>query len=80
MNVYTYSEARRRLADLLDQVTREGEVRIRRRDGNVFVIRLVRGKESPLDVEDLELGFSDQEILKFVHEGRREGCLFISIL
>jgi hypothetical protein len=33
MRVYTYSEARQNLADLLDQAAEEGEVRIRRCDG-----------------------------------------------
>jgi len=33
MKVYTYSEAGQRLASLLDEARRAGEVRIRRRDG-----------------------------------------------
>jgi len=33
MKIYTYSQARQQLASLLDQVVREGSVRIRRRDG-----------------------------------------------
>jgi PHD/YefM family antitoxin component YafN of YafNO toxin-antitoxin module len=40
MNVYTYTEARQNLASLLDQAAREGEVRIKRKDGQVFVIKL----------------------------------------
>ena len=39
MNEYTYSEARRKLARLLEQAEREGEVRIKRKDGRIFVIR-----------------------------------------
>ncbi len=39
MVVYTYSEARQKLASLLDQVLLEGEVRIKRRDGQVFIIK-----------------------------------------
>ncbi len=38
MKVYTYSEARQRLASLLDEALREGEVRIKRRDGDEFVL------------------------------------------
>ena len=34
----TYSEARQNLASLLDKVLVEGAVRIKRRDGQVFVI------------------------------------------
>jgi PHD/YefM family antitoxin component YafN of YafNO toxin-antitoxin module len=39
MRVYTYSEARRKLASLLEQAVKEGEVKIKRRDGQTFVIR-----------------------------------------
>lgn len=36
MKVRTYSEARQRLASLLDQSRREGKVQIRRRDGQLL--------------------------------------------
>jgi prevent-host-death family protein len=39
MNVYTYSEARRNLASVLDEAERDGEVRITRRDGRTFSLR-----------------------------------------
>ena len=71
MNVYTYSEARQNLASLLDQAAREGEVRIRRKDGQVFVIRVLPKEKSPLDVEGVDLGISTEEILRFVNEGRK---------
>jgi antitoxin Phd len=38
MKVYTYTEARQNLASLLDQAARYGEVRIRRKDGQFFVL------------------------------------------
>jgi PHD/YefM family antitoxin component YafN of YafNO toxin-antitoxin module len=71
MNVYTYSEARQNLASLLDQAAQEGEVRIRRKDGQVFVIKLEPKTESPLEVEGLNLDLSTQEILDFIAEGRK---------
>jgi hypothetical protein len=37
--MYTCSEARQKLASLLDKAAQEGEVRVRRKDGQVFVIR-----------------------------------------
>lgn len=37
MNTCTYTEAHQKLAALLDQAAEYGEVRIRRRDGWVFV-------------------------------------------
>jgi hypothetical protein len=71
MNVYTYSEARQNLASLLDQAAREGEVRIRRKDGQVFVVRLQPTNKSPFEVDGLDLGLSTQEILGFIDEGRK---------
>jgi PHD/YefM family antitoxin component YafN of YafNO toxin-antitoxin module len=71
MKTYTYSEARQNLAALLDEAAREGEVRIRRRDGNSYVLRPVRAKGSPLDVEGIDLDLSTEEIVKAVKESRR---------
>ncbi len=69
--VYTYSEARQRLAALLEKAAREGEVRVRRRDGRVFVIRPEASQQSPLDVPGIELDMSAEEIVQYVREGRR---------
>lgn len=71
MNVYTYTEARQKLASLLDQAAKEGEVRIKRKDGRVFVIRLLQRTQSPLDVEGFDLGITTQEIVDFIDEGRK---------
>ena len=71
MNVYTYTEARQRLAELLERAAREGEVRIRRRDGRVFVVRPEREEGSPLEVKGLDLGLTVEEIVEMVREGRR---------
>lgn len=69
--IVTYSEARQNLASLLDKALNEGEVRIKRRDGQVFVLRPVEQKSSPLDVEGIDLGISTEEIVAFVTESRR---------
>jgi len=71
VNVYTYTEARQRLAELLEKAAREGEVRIRRRDGRVFVVKLERAEGSPLEVEGMDLGLRVEEIVEMVREGRR---------
>ena len=71
MIVYTYSEARQSLATLLDKAAQEGEVRIKRKDGQVFVIRPEPKTDSPLDVEGIDLGLTASEILEFIQEGRR---------
>ena len=71
--IVTYSEARQNLASLLDKALAEGEVRIKHRDGQEFIVRPEASKESPLDVEGLDLGVSADEIVAFVAESRRYG-------
>ena len=71
MIVYTYSEARQKLAQLLDQVLEEGEVRIKRKDGQVFVIKPEPKRGSPFDVPGIDLGIQADEIVQFIHESRR---------
>ncbi len=71
MNEYTYSEARQNLSALLEQAAQEGEVRIRRRDGRVFVVRPEAERGSPLDVGVVDLGVTTQEIVDILREGRQ---------
>lgn len=71
--VYTYTEARQSLAALLDKAANEGEVRIHRRDGSVFVVRPAAMSGSPLDIEGIDLDITGDEILGFIAEGRRYG-------
>jgi len=71
MIVYTYTEARQRLARLLEQVLEEGEVRIRRRDGKVFVIKQEEGGGSPLDVAPVPTELNRDEIVAEIRESRR---------
>jgi hypothetical protein len=71
MNVYTYTEARQKLASLLDQAVREGEVRIKRKDGKVFVIKVLPSTKSPLDVDGIDLEITTKEIVDFIEEGRK---------
>ena len=71
MIVYTYSEARQKLASVLDKAIEEGEVRIKRKDGRVFVIRPEPKMGSPLDVEGIDLGVTTAEIVEFIRESRR---------
>lgn len=72
MIVYTYSEARQKLASLLDKAAQEGEVRIKRKDGRIFVIKPEPRADSPLDVDGIDLGLSAPEILAFIREGRKK--------
>jgi antitoxin Phd len=70
MTTYTYSEARQNLADLLDRARKEGRVRIRRRDGQVFLLIPVTESESPFDIEGVDLDLSMDEIVNAVRESR----------
>lgn len=70
MNVYTLSEARQRLAAVLEEAQRKGAVRIKRRDGSEFEIAPVRPKASPLDVEGVDLDLSAEEIVSAIRETR----------
>ena len=70
-NVYTYSNARQKLASLLEQALRDGEVKVRRRDGRVFVIKPDVKTDSPFAVQSVDLGVTTKEIVQFVRESRR---------
>jgi PHD/YefM family antitoxin component YafN of YafNO toxin-antitoxin module len=70
MNVYTFSEARQKLAEVLDEAKRKGAVRIKRRDGSEFEIAPIRAKSSPLDVEGVDLRIGAEEIVSAVRETR----------
>ena len=71
MKIYTYREARQKLLSLLEQAAKHGEVRIRRRDGQVFVIKPEKRKGSPLAVDGIKKKLSRREILQSIEEGRR---------
>jgi hypothetical protein len=71
MKEYTYSEARQQLATVLDEVVQYGEVRIVRRDGTTFTIRLDEREESPLDIEPVEVNdISLDDIMSAIRESR----------
>jgi antitoxin Phd len=78
MRVYSYSEARQQLADVLNRARREGQVEIRRRDGQVFVVRPTVSAGSPLDVAGVEGRLSRKEIVKLVRDGRRSTDRFLT--
>lgn len=71
MKEFTASEARQRLASLLDRASKDGAVRIRRKDGQAFVLRPEQRTLSPLDVPAIEARLSREDILDAIREGRR---------
>ena len=70
MKTYTYSEARQRLATLLDQARREGRVQIRRQDGSTFLLQPVVSDRSPLDVPGIRARLRRGELVALVREER----------
>jgi antitoxin Phd len=71
MKEYTYSEARQRLASILDRARREGSVRIRRRDGQKFILQPETQSKSPLDVPGIKTGVKREEIVEIIRSSRR---------
>lgn len=74
MNVYTYSEARQRLSDVLNEAERTGEVRIKRRGGGEYALRPVRREASPFEAAgpavDTERELSSQDLVDAVRGAR----------
>ncbi|RMG41672.1 MAG: type II toxin-antitoxin system Phd/YefM family antitoxin [Methanobacteriota archaeon] len=71
MTVYTYTEARKRLSVLLEKAWSEGQVKVRSRDGRVFVILPERAStSSPFDVRSIKLPITKADILEAIRESR----------
>ena len=75
MTVYTFSEARQKFASLLERARREGAVRVKRRDGQVFLIQPERRRRSPLDVPGITTSVSREEIVGVVREMREQASV-----
>jgi hypothetical protein len=71
MKVYSYSEARQKLAELLDQAQSE-EVLIKRKDGTVFSVKSKREKKSPFDVKGMQSKVTKKNIVDAVRESREK--------
>ena len=70
MQVYTYSEARQKLAMILDQAENTGKVLIRRKDGRTFALVPEKIAPSPLDVPTIKAKITTQELVDIIREGR----------
>jgi len=74
VKTYTYSEARQRLAALLDRARREGRVQIRRRDGQLFVLQPAKPERSPLDVPGVRAKLRRGEIMDWLRASREDSA------
>ncbi|MCW7754379.1 type II toxin-antitoxin system Phd/YefM family antitoxin [Desulfobotulus sp. H1] len=70
MQIYTYSEARQKLAIVLDQAETSGKVLIRRKDGRTFALIPENISDSPLDIPTIKAKISTKEIVDIIREGR----------
>ena len=72
MKVYTYSEARQNLSEVLNISLKE-EVMIRRKDGNIFSITpMLKTKKSPFDIKGIKTKATTTDILNAVRESREQ--------
>lgn len=70
MKIYTYSQARDKLADILEESKGE-EVVIRRRKGDMFSIApKLPSRRSPFDVLGLNKKITSKEIVEAIRESR----------
>jgi hypothetical protein len=77
MKLYTYSTARQRLAEVLEEASREGEVQIRRQDGRVYTVTPVaKPAQSPFaNVTGRAVrGVTSKDLFRMIREeGRARG-------
>jgi hypothetical protein len=82
MKLFTYSAARQRLAEVLEEASRDGEVQIRRQDGRVYAVTPVaKPTRSPFaSVTGRAVrGVTSKELLRLTREeGWARGARVIS--
>jgi prevent-host-death family protein len=69
MKVYTYSEARQKLSEVLD-IARSEEVIIKRRGGETFTLVFKKSLKSPFDVPGIKTRATTKDIIDAVRESR----------
>ena len=69
MRVYTYSEARQRLSEVLD-IARGEEVIIKRRGGETFTVKFRTSPKSPFDIPGIKTDVTTADILDAIKESR----------
>jgi hypothetical protein len=69
VKVYTYSEARQKLSEVLDRAARE-RVSIKRRRGEMFEVVRRAVSVSPFDVPGVKTKATTDDILRAIRESR----------
>lgn len=70
MKIYTYSEARQKLAGALNAAETGEKVLIRRKDGRTYALVAHRPSESPLDVPTVKATVTTPELLALLKKER----------
>ena len=70
MKVYSYSQARQKLTEVLNR-SRSEPVVIRRRGGEAFRVSPQQPQGSPLDVRGVRTGATTSDIVRTIRESRR---------
>lgn len=70
MKIYTFSEARQKLSDLLNKVESEGEVIIKRHNGRQYRILPYNEDKSPLDLPGINIDITRKDIVEAIHKVR----------
>lgn len=70
MKEYSFTEARQHFASILDEAKKDGAVCIKKRNGEIFTIKPAQQKQSPLEVEGVDLGINSSEIVDAIRKGR----------
>lgn len=71
MHVYNLVETQQNLAFIFAQAALDGGVQITGENGQVFMLTPLKAKKSPLDINSISLNLTTDEIVNFIHEGRR---------
>jgi hypothetical protein len=72
MRVYSFTEARQKLAEVLDLAKTE-DVIIQRRGGDMYVLRFKESSKSPFDVPSMEPGkVTTKDIVEAVRYSRAQ--------
>lgn len=69
MKIYTYSEARKRLAEVLN-IARKEDVIIKRRGDETFTITYRQKSKSPFDIPGIGTRATTSDILEAIRESR----------
>lgn len=71
MHIYNFSEAIQNFTSILQQAILDGGVQINSEEGQAFMLTPVNATKSPLDIKSIPLNLTVDEIVDFVHEGRK---------